>query len=461
MRFHCGSQYSIKGVGIEILEEVVAYCSMKNDSSGVASDATSSGKEKSRRKRPPKIVLRRLPAAMTWEQLETQLSPIPEFEFSEFIGAKSREGTSLSRVYFVFKEDDDTIAFKERFHGYVFIDDKGGESVGIVELAPNPKVPHDKLETAKERDFKCGTIETDHEYKKFLSERENPQKPDLIPMEQLIKEIDEKEKMIEKNAVQETPLTQFMIKKSIRRIEEKRRAREEEKRERMERRYESELKGKQERQEVKKVTEFRNSKFERGRESSVKEKERAKNRTYKSYECGRNGAMEKSNNCCDAKERDKCVQSSKKECNVSASKEFFSKKTKQNDEKSITKAEKIEGLEREKKVKKTSETASKKLVSSEDAAGPTSSNKPNARVSKLANRVVTHKIVAAKKDEKDASNGKKEEKSENGVTKPRRNKDRPERAIYQPSALRRRNAALVTSVSNAAEKVPSASKEEP
>lgn len=104
----------------------------------------------------------------------------------------------------------------------------GGESVGIVELAPNPKVPHDKLETAKERDFKCGTIETgfffekiyfrdlfsvfphgankifilnnlDHEYKKFLSERENPQKPDLIPMEQLIKEIDEKEKMIESN----------------------------------------------------------------------------------------------------------------------------------------------------------------------------------------------------------------------------------------------------------------------
>lgn len=36
----------------------------------------------------------------------------------------------------------------------------GGESVGIVELAPNPKVPQDKLEAAKERDFKCGTIET-------------------------------------------------------------------------------------------------------------------------------------------------------------------------------------------------------------------------------------------------------------------------------------------------------------
>lgn len=32
-----------------------------------------------------------------------------------------------------------------------------------------------------------------------MSERENPQKLDQIPMEQLIKEIDEKEKMIESN----------------------------------------------------------------------------------------------------------------------------------------------------------------------------------------------------------------------------------------------------------------------
>lgn len=55
-----------------------------------------------------------------------------------------------------------------------------------------------------------------------------------------------------------------------------------------------------------------------------------------------------------------------------AGKEFFSKKTKQNDENPISKAEKIEGLEREKKIKKADETVSKKLISSEDAAGPTS-----------------------------------------------------------------------------------------
>ncbi|CAG9534668.1 unnamed protein product [Cercopithifilaria johnstoni] len=433
---------------------------MKNDSSKLASDAASSGKEKIRRKMPLKIVLRRLPAAMTWEQLETQLSPIPEFEFSEFIAAKSSEGISFSRVYFVFKKDYDTVAFKERFHGYVFVDDKGGESVGIVELAPNPRVPHDKLETAKERDFKCGTIETDHEYKKFLSERENPQKPDLVSMEQLIKEIDEKEKMIEKNAVQETPLTQYMIRKSIRRIEEKRRAREEEKRERLERRYESELKDKQERQEVKKMTEFRNSRFERSHESSIKEKERTKTRTYRSGDYSRNGTMEKSSKWSDAKDRDKCIQSSKKGRDASAGKEFFSKKTKQNDENQSFKTEKIEELEKE-KIRKDDETACKKSISSEDTTGPISSDKPNSKITKVVNRMLTQKIIAAEKDEKNLHNGKKEEKTENGFTKPRRNKDRPERAIYQPSAVRRRTVTAVTSGLNAMEKVASASKEKP
>uniref|UniRef100_A0AAF5PKF6 Smg4_UPF3 domain-containing protein n=2 Tax=Wuchereria bancrofti TaxID=6293 RepID=A0AAF5PKF6_WUCBA len=442
------------------LKEVGCYYSMKNDSSKPTSYAMSSGKEKARRKMPLKIVLRRLPAAMTWEQLETQLSPIPEFEFSEFVAAKSSEGISFSRVYFVFMKDDDAIAFKERFHGYVFVDDKGGESIGIVELAPNPKVPHDKLEDAKERDFKCGTIEADHEYKKFLSERENLQKPDPIPMEQLIKEIDEKEKMLEKNAVQETPLTQYMIRKSIRRIEEKRRAREEEKRERMERRNESELKDKQERQDIKKVIEFRNSRLERSNESSVKEKERTKIRTYRAGNCSYNGAIEKSGKWCDINDRDKCVQSSKKGRDTSAGSDPFSKKTKQNDENQCFKAEKVEELEREKTIKKDEgRTIFKKTISSNDTVEAISPDKLDTRVSRATSRILVHKTTAAEKDERNSDKGKKEEKTENGFTKPRRNKDRPERAIYQPSAARRRAAALAADGLSAMEKVASASKD--
>ncbi|OZC10210.1 hypothetical protein X798_02800 [Onchocerca flexuosa] len=446
---------------LAILKEVGDYCSMKDDSSKLASNATSSKKEKIRRKMPLKIVLRRLPAAMTWEQLETQLNPIPEFEFSEFVAAKSGGGISFSRVYFVFKNDDDIIAFKERFHGYVFVDNEGGESVGIVELAPNPKIPHDKLETAKERDLKCGTIETDHEYKKFLSERENPQKIDPVPLEQLIREIDEKEKMVEKNAVQETPLTQYMIRKSIRRMEEKRRAREEEKRERMERRYASELRDKRDRQDMKKVTEFRNSKFERSHESSMKEKERTKIRTYRSADYNRNGTMEKSNKWCDNNDRDKCIQLSKKGRDASDSRDLFSKKTKQNDENQDFKDERIEKLEKEKKIRKKDETISKKVVPMDDTTGPTSSDKPSTRISKMVNRMPEHKITVTEKNNKDPDNERKEEKTENGFTKPRRNKDRPERAIYQPGAARRRAAALAASGLNATEKTASASKEKP
>ncbi|MCP9262958.1 Regulator of nonsense transcripts 3A [Dirofilaria immitis] len=366
---------------------------------------------------PLKVVLRRLPAAMTWEQLETQLNPIPEFEFSEFITAKSSGGISFSRVYFVFKNDDDIIAFKERFHGYVFVDNKGGESVGIVELAPNPKIPHDKLEAAKKRDLKCGTIETDHEYKKFLSERQNPQKPDLVSMEKLIRDIDEKEKMIEKNAVQETPLTQYMIRKSIRRVEEKRRAREEEKRERMERRYENELKDKQDRHDIKKVTEFRNSKFERNHESSVKEKERTKTRTYRSSDYNRNGTMEKA----------VCGMMLMIVINV------FS-------------------YRKRNAMCQEDETISKKIIPSEDIIKPTSSEKSGIKASKIVNRMQAHKITIAEKTVKaQTMKGKKK----------RVKMDRPERAIYQPGAVRRRVAALSASGSNATEKIATDSKEKP
>uniref|UniRef100_A0A915PTK7 UPF3 domain-containing protein n=1 Tax=Setaria digitata TaxID=48799 RepID=A0A915PTK7_9BILA len=321
----------------------------------------------------------------------------------------------------------------------------GGESVGIVELAPNPKIPHDKLETSKERDFKCGTIETDHEYKKFMSERENPQKPDPISMEQLIKEIDEKEKMIEKNAVQETPLTQFMIKKSIRRIEEKKRSREEEKRERIERRYESELKDKQDRKDLKKVTEFRNSKFERSREGAMKEKERTKIRAYRSGDYNRNGTVEKSNKWSESNDRDN-VHLSKKGTDPSASRDFLPKKAKQNGENQNLEVEKIDDSEKRKEARKD-EAVTNKIIP----------NKQNIRVSKVINRTVAGKTASVEKNDKDLDKGKKEEKAENG-SRPRRNKDRPERAIYQPSAVRRRAAALAAS---GAEKVASASKENP
>ncbi|EJW83068.1 hypothetical protein WUBG_06021, partial [Wuchereria bancrofti] len=241
---------------------------------------------------------------------------------------------------------------------------------------------------------------------------------------------------------------------------EKRRAREEEKRERMERRNESELKDKQERQDIKKVIEFRNSRLERSNESSVKEKERTKIRTYRAGNCSYNGAIEKSGKWCDINDRDKCVQSSKKGRDTSAGSDPFSKKTKQNDENQCFKAEKVEELEREKTIKKDEgRTIFKKTISSNDTVEAISPDKLDTRVSRATSRILVHKTTAAEKDERNSDKGKKEEKTENGFTKPRRNKDRPERAIYQPSAARRRAAALAADGLSAMEKVASASKD--
>uniref|UniRef100_A0A914RL65 UPF3 domain-containing protein n=1 Tax=Parascaris equorum TaxID=6256 RepID=A0A914RL65_PAREQ len=127
---------------------------------------------------------------MTWKELQMQLDPLPETEFIQFVAVSvDAPKIAFPRAYFVFKNDEDIITFRDRFNGYVFIDSQGSESMGLVELAPNPK--------------------------------------------------------------------------------EKRRTREEERRARLQRLYDKEQREKAERNETKKITEFRNSKFER---SALKEK---------------------------------------------------------------------------------------------------------------------------------------------------------------------------------------------
>uniref|UniRef100_A8PRE1 Uncharacterized protein n=1 Tax=Brugia malayi TaxID=6279 RepID=A8PRE1_BRUMA len=88
-------------------------------------------------------------------------------------------------------------------------------------------------------------------------------------------------------------------------------------------------------------------------------------------------------------------------------------------------------------------------------------DKLDSGVSRATSRIIVHKTTAAENDERNSDKGKKEEKTEISFTKPRRNKDRPERAIYQPSAARRRAAALAANSLNAMERVASASKDKP
>ncbi|XP_053866833.1 regulator of nonsense transcripts 3A isoform X2 [Malaclemys terrapin pileata] len=61
-----------------------------------------------------------------------------------------------SRAYINFRNPDDILLFRDRFDGYVFIDNKGLEYPAVVEFAPFQKISKKKL---KKKDAKAGSIE--------------------------------------------------------------------------------------------------------------------------------------------------------------------------------------------------------------------------------------------------------------------------------------------------------------
>ena len=61
-----------------------------------------------------------------------------------------------ARAYINFKNQEDIILFRDRFDGYVFLDNKGQEYPAIVEFAPFQKAAKKKT---KKRDTKVGTID--------------------------------------------------------------------------------------------------------------------------------------------------------------------------------------------------------------------------------------------------------------------------------------------------------------
>ncbi|KAK1341911.1 hypothetical protein QTO34_016662 [Cnephaeus nilssonii] len=113
-----------------------------------------------------KVVIRRLPPSLTKEQLEEQLHPLPAHDYFEFFtGDLSLYPHLYSRAYINFRNPDDILLFRDRFDGYIFIDNKGLEYPAVVEFAPFQKIAKKKL---KKKDAKTGSIDDDPEYKKFL-----------------------------------------------------------------------------------------------------------------------------------------------------------------------------------------------------------------------------------------------------------------------------------------------------
>ncbi|XP_078258663.1 regulator of nonsense transcripts 3A isoform X2 [Rhinoraja longicauda] len=211
-----------------------------------------------------KVVIRRLPPNLTKAQLEEQLHPLPTHDYFEFCAADvSLYPHLFSRAYINFKNPDDIILFRDRFDGYIFIDNKGQEYPAVVEFAPFQKISKRKL---KKKDTKSGSIEEDLEYKKFLESYCADEEKVAANPETLLGEIEAKTR--ELIARRTTPLLEYIKNKKL----EKQRIREEKREER--RRRELEKKRLREEEKRKRREEERRKRKEAEKQKKIAEKER-------------------------------------------------------------------------------------------------------------------------------------------------------------------------------------------
>uniref|UniRef100_A0A1E1W5G3 UPF3 domain-containing protein n=1 Tax=Pectinophora gossypiella TaxID=13191 RepID=A0A1E1W5G3_PECGO len=186
---------------------------------------TKSKDKKAKAQRPlTKIILRRLPPTMTEEQFLEQVSPIPEHDHFYFAKPDPSLGYNLfSRAYINFVNVEDIYLFRDKFDGYIFLDEKGVEYGAIVEYAPFQRIPKKK----KKKDPKCGTIESDPVYQEFLEslskDLETENQPKLEYSYPISDGNDKK--------VQSTPLLEYLAaRKQDKRGRDERRRRENDKR---------------------------------------------------------------------------------------------------------------------------------------------------------------------------------------------------------------------------------------
>uniref|UniRef100_A0AAQ5XZC7 UPF3 domain-containing protein n=1 Tax=Amphiprion ocellaris TaxID=80972 RepID=A0AAQ5XZC7_AMPOC len=174
-------------------------------------DGEKTERAKEKKEAMTKIVIRRLPPSLTKEDLEEQLQPLPEVDYLEFFSNDTSLYPHLfARAYINFKNQEDIVLFRDRFDGYVFIDNRGQEYPAIVEFAPFQKTAKKR---SKKKDAKCGTIAEDPDYKKFLEFYNGDEEKFTSTPETLLEEIEAKSK--ELVAKKTTPLLDFLKNKQV------------------------------------------------------------------------------------------------------------------------------------------------------------------------------------------------------------------------------------------------------
>ncbi|XP_022705093.1 regulator of nonsense transcripts 3A-like [Varroa jacobsoni] len=192
-------------------------------------------RSKSRRGRVLKVVIRRLPPSMCEDDFVEQVSPLPEHDSFYFVPAdnsmhSSMSGHSFSRAYIAFRDHQEVVNFRDKWDGYVFLDERGQDYPAIVEFAPFQKMPRKK---PKKADIKNGTIEQDAEFQKFIETMDVEEEVDLPSLEATVEELERRDRELRaNNGVPNvvTPLIEFVLAKKMEKVRMREERREEKKR---------------------------------------------------------------------------------------------------------------------------------------------------------------------------------------------------------------------------------------
>ncbi|XP_029020220.1 regulator of nonsense transcripts 3B [Betta splendens] len=413
-------------------------------------DAEKTERTKEKKEAMTKIVIRRLPPSLTKEELEEQLQPLPEVDYMEFFSNDTSLYPHLfARAYINFKNQDDIVLFRDRFDGYVFIDNRGQEYPAIVEFAPFQKVAKKR---SKKKDAKCGTLTEDPDYKKFLEYYNGDDEKLTSTPETLLEEIEAKTK--ELIAKRTTPLLDFL--KNKQRIREEKK--EERRRRELERkRLRDEERRKWREEERKKRKEA--DKMKRSDKPLEKDKDQVKEepkiKLLKKPDRGEEGDSEKPKEKAKKPERpnkeDRSAGSGdpKRRQNIE-NKEDRGRKIGEDGRKEFRERDADRDREREREREKERRQKEKERIRRQDEDrrrrrerqdGENSFRKREEEVKKEKERAVEKKkgenggeFTHSERPEKPAKDNKKED---SGKRERLRNKDRPAIQLYQPGARSR------------------------
>uniref|UniRef100_A0A1A9W996 UPF3 domain-containing protein n=1 Tax=Glossina brevipalpis TaxID=37001 RepID=A0A1A9W996_9MUSC len=179
-------------------------------------------------KLPNKVIIRHLPPNMTEDDFLKQTDPLPDYDFYYFAAADWSLGSDATcRAYITFKNHNDIFLFRDRFDGYVFVDNRGNEYPAVVEFAPFQGVLKNK---SRGGDSKVNTIEQESHYQQFLKKLEEEREAIAKGSEcKLEFPLDRK-----KEEIASTPLLQYLANKKEKRREEAKKRTQEKKRQREE-----------------------------------------------------------------------------------------------------------------------------------------------------------------------------------------------------------------------------------